>query len=155
VTPKPLLPKGVGGCFGDEEKGMGASTREQRQSWIARNKKRILAWQADYNKRNPDKRAEWNRRWKQKNKGNGNAHKAKRKALILQATPKWADLKAIEAIYVEAMRRSQKTGKKYSVDHIVPLRSPLVCGLHCEANLRVMLLSENCKRANRYWPDMP
>ena len=41
------------------------------------------------------------------------------------------------------------------VDHIVPLQSPLVCGLHVHDNLRVILAVDNASKANRHWPDMP
>ena len=40
------------------------------------------------------------------------------------------------------------------VDHTVPLKSKLVCGLHCEANLRLLPGRENQAKSNRIWPDM-
>lgn len=69
--------------------------------------------------------------------------------------PAWADRKAIDAIYFEAARISYTTGVLHHVDHIVPINSPLVCGLHCEANLRVLDARENALKSNRWWPDMP
>lgn len=50
---------------------------------------------------------------------------------------------------------TQSTGIDYQVDHIVPLRSPIVSGLHCEANLRVITATENAQKGNMLWPEMP
>lgn len=72
----------------------------------------------------------------------------KRKAAKLQATPAWADEDKIRAVYKEAARLG------HDVDHIVPLRSPLVCGLHVQDNLRPLPPAENRSKRNRWWPDM-
>lgn len=73
----------------------------------------------------------------------------KRNAAKLKAIPKWADLKAVEWFYIEAKRLTQETGTKHVVDHIFPLQSKLVCGLHCEANLQILTASENCRKHNK------
>lgn len=70
------------------------------------------------------------------------------------ATPRWANKKAIRELYREAARRSQY-GTRHTVDHIVPLRQPWVCGLHCEDNLQVITEAANRKKGNHWWPDMP
>jgi len=72
---------------------------------------------------------------------------AKKKAAKLFATPPWADQERIKTIY-----RDCPDG--HDVDHIVPLQSDLVCGLHCEANLQYLPSRENQSKKNRYWPDM-
>lgn len=66
-----------------------------------------------------------------------------------QAQPAWACPATMRAIY----RRARKLNQ--TVDHIVPLRHPLVCGLHTHENLRVVPLSLNLKLGNRWWEHMP
>lgn len=65
------------------------------------------------------------------------------------AEPAWANRKAIAKIY----RRAKELGMV--VDHIVPLCSEYVCGLHCEANLQLLGEAANIRKGNRYWPDSP
>lgn len=80
---------------------------------------------------------------------------AHRRASKLRATPLWADRNAIRAVYAQAKAVQEQSGAKVHVDHIVPLVSPLVCGLHVQNNLQVLPYLENHSKSNRYWPDMP
>jgi 5-methylcytosine-specific restriction endonuclease McrA len=52
-------------------------------------------------------------------------------------------------MYLEAQRLTKLTGERYVVDHIIPLRSDIVCGLHVPWNLRVMTQEENLKKSNK------
>lgn len=83
------------------------------------------------------------------------AKAARRRATRLQATPAWADGAEILEIYAAANRLSIETGIVHHVDHIVPLISKTVCGLHCVANLQVLTAKENRAKHNKHWPDMP
>ena len=94
------------------------------------------------------KRAEYAYHWTRANRDKRRASTAKRKAAKIRATPRWADLKRIAAFYANVP-------DGHDVDHIVPLVSPLVCGLHCEANLQYLPSSENQSKRNFRWPDMP
>lgn len=122
-------------------------TPEQIERRRARDRVRYQATKDQY-------RAEW-RRWARNNRAKVNADEAARKAEKRRATPAWADHVAITAVYAEAERLTRETGIEHDVDHIVPLRSPIVCGLHVHWNLRAIPTSENCEKGNRWWPDMP
>lgn len=76
----------------------------------------------------------------------------RRRADLLRATPRWADEDAIYRFYSDATEQTTATGIRHEVDHIVPLHSRKVCGLHTEANLRVIPKRENASKGNRWWP---
>ena len=76
----------------------------------------------------------------------------RRKRAKDRATPAWVDLDKVKAIYAQAQALSA-TGELYHVDHIVPLTSKLVCGLHNEFNLRVLPAIDNLRKHNRTWPN--
>ena len=84
-----------------------------------------------------------------------NAAKAKRKASKLQATPKWADNNKVKELYKLSVELTKSTGIQHHVDHIVPLMSRIVSGLHWEGNLRVIPAIDNIRKSNITWPDMP
>lgn len=74
-----------------------------------------------------------------------NAEAARRKRVAEVA----ADRDAIRAIYERAQELSALTGILHHVDHIVPLKHPLVCGLHNQFNLRVITAEENMRKKNK------
>lgn len=71
-----------------------------------------------------------------------------------RARPAWASPAAITAVWTASRAATAATGVQHSVDHIVPLVHPLVCGLHVENNLCVRPLLDNIRKGNRWWPDM-
>ena len=66
-----------------------------------------------------------------------------RNQLLAIVTPIWADKKAIKSIYKTAQLLSISTGERYEVDHVIPIKSEIVCGLHVETNLEVVKRSKN------------
>lgn len=101
---------------------------------------------------NPEIILERNRQWRRNNPDKARAQAATRKARKKQATPPWADRDEINAVYALAVKLEQETGIPHHVDHIYPLSSPYLCGLHVAENLQVLTGSENCSKGNRTWP---
>lgn len=103
----------------------------------------------------PLRRAVAKAKWKASNRGAVNASTASRFAAKMRAIPPWANRFLVDEAYDLASRRTCATGISWHVDHIVPLRSPEVCGLHVEHNLRVIPGVENMRKNNKSWPDIP
>jgi hypothetical protein len=141
--------------------------RQANRVWYeqnkARNNLRAKEWakanpdatQKRHNEKHKEKRAAKHLEWARANRPKRNAVDARRKAAKLRATPSWADQDAIVRIYAEAMHQQEETGIRKHVDHIVPLQSKIVCGLHVESNLQILDGAENESKRNFRWPDMP
>lgn len=106
-------------------------------------------------KRTPEKIREHYERNAERLRANARLREANKRARKLKAIPKWADVVTIREIYTAADWMSRETGVDHHVDHIVPLISHLVCGLHCEANLQIISGRTNMQKSNIWWPDMP
>lgn len=55
----------------------------------------------------------------------------------------------IQKIY-EQMSLMRREGNKVCVDHIIPIMSKTVCGLHVPWNMRIIEESRNIKKSNKY-----
>lgn len=119
------------------------------KEWYQNHKEKRSADFRRWRKRKKRHLAESYANWAKKNKHIVNALRAKRHAAKLQATPKWANIYAIRAIYKKAWRLTKKTGVRHEVDHIYPLQGRFACGLHCEANLQILTKEENVRKHNR------
>ncbi|HXP48644.1 MAG TPA: hypothetical protein VN922_01755, partial [Bacteroidia bacterium] len=125
------------------------------KKWRDSNKEHKSQYNKEYIHKNSEKERERKKLYARANSEKINFLTASRRAMKFKATPTWADFFQIQIFYSEAKYQSKVTGIKHSVDHIVPLNHPLVCGLHNQFNLQVLTASENSKKCNRWWPDMP
>lgn len=133
-------------CTKDYNASRYQNTREER-----------LQWQYDYYQENSEAVKEYNRehykRYYPLNKPKYYSKNAKRRAIAKQATPEWANLQYIEDLYANAAEANElfkDIGIKFHVDHIVPLNSPVVCGLHVEDNLQILTAEENLAKSNKF-----
>lgn len=164
-------------CFSPQKKGkFGVTSRckpcvsERGKKWHKENPEKARISKAEYNKNNKEKvrlvSKEWRQEnserakqtgsiWAKKNSDKKVAASARRRAKKLQATPAWADHEWIERFYKLAREMTAKYGVKFTVDHTVPLDSPIVCGLHWEGNLTILTDKHNKSKGNHWWPFMP
>lgn len=116
---------------------------------------RATKWYLE-NKDNPEfvkASKERQKKWRQNNLEKNCAKENKRRASKLKATPTWLSKEQLQEIaneYALSKWCSEVMGTKYHVDHIVPLKGELVCGLHVPWNLRVIPAKENISKGNKY-----
>jgi hypothetical protein len=132
-----------------------------------KNSQKLLAQKKEYYKRNKERMDEQGRlnyqkkkdeykqrarKWKLENRARHNELCMQRHVSKLKAIPSWLSSiqKArIHEFYEVSLAIGMQTGIKQHVDHIIPLKSPIVCGLHVDWNLQILSASENCSKSNR------
>ena len=117
--------------------------KKYQKEFYLKNKDKIKERDKLYRLNNKDKVRKTKRLSRLKNPSLIKYHCAKRRAMKLKATPKFADLNKIKEIY-------KKCPKGYHVDHIVPLINKNVCGLHVEWNLQYLTPSANISKSNKF-----
>ena len=84
------------------------------------------------------------KKWREAHKGYDCARVALRRARKKQATPPYIKPEELRQVYLKAQELGQ------TVDHIIPLTHPLVCGLHVPWNLQLLSKSENSSKHNKF-----
>jgi len=125
---------------------------KRQKEYYSQNRERKLAIGRKSYIKNITKRKASNKRNYQNNKKEYYARSAQRRVLKLQATPSWLtnrQLEDIKEIYRDAYNCRWLNEEPLHVDHIVPVNSELVCGLHVSWNLQILTASENLKKSNK------
>jgi hypothetical protein len=123
--------------------------KDRKSDWYQANRDAVI----NRAKTRPaEKLREYRNVWKENNVLQVRADTKARRRKHRDATPPWLTRKQkteIRQLYQIAITMTKTTGEQYVVDHIVPLRSPDVCGLHVPWNLRVITREENLKKSNK------
>jgi len=134
-----------------------------RKSYYESNKQSILQKRKDYQNDNETykqyqekyrfKHKEEMQQYRIKNKHYFAAKSALRRVIKSYATPSWLTddgNEIIQNLYERCACLSESTGIHHNVDHIIPLQSELVCGLHVPSNLRIITKLENLSKGNKF-----
>lgn len=125
---------------------------ETIKNWRKRNPEKQKIANDKWRNAHRDKYREINREFAKNNKGKMTAKVCKRYAFKKQALPKWLtieQLEEIKQIYIKCSEITKRTGIKHEVDHIIPLQSDVVCGLHVPWNLQILTRKENIEKSNK------
>ena len=123
--------------------------KEKKHEWYLRNRDQVMEAAST---RPLEVKRQYQQAWKERNLVWVRADTKARRRKHRQATPPWLTTKQkseIRQIYQIAITMSKTTGEQYVVDHIVPLRSETVCGLHVPWNLRVITQDDNLRKSNK------
>ena len=123
--------------------------KERKHEWYVAHRKQVIEAAAT---RPAEVLREYRNSWKKNNIVQVRADTKARRRKHRQATPSWltrSQKSEIRQLYQIAITMTKTTGEQYVVDHIIPLRSDSVCGLHVPWNLRVMTQEENLKKSNK------
>lgn len=140
--------------------------KEQRREWYLEhrdsillevkanylsNREDLLRVQKDYYYRTKEEHSVRAEKWRKDYPGRICENNRRRRALKKKAVPIWATNERQEILELYDLRDilTKETGIPHHVDHIVPLNSKIVCGLHCLANLRVIPAIENKQKRNK------
>lgn len=125
--------------------------RENQRQWRKNNPTLIKEYKTNEYVRNAESIKERGKRYRQLNPEKESFWSAAKRARKRMACPKWADKKKIKEIYRRAKELSMKSGVTYHVDHVIPLKSKVVCGLHVHDNLQIITAKENLEKKNSFF----
>ena len=157
---KAARPDGLGcwckQCVSAAGKIYGIKNKDKRKNYSVeyyrKNRDILLKKCNDYKTDNKELVSNYNKIYTKTNSSKINALNIRRYARKIKASPKWITKeqeKEIRGFYEEAKLKTLKTGIKHEVDHIVPLISKVVCGLHVPWNLQVLTKIENIRKNNK------
>jgi hypothetical protein len=122
--------------------------KQKKHEWYLQNKDAVIARAKT---QTIEKKREYQNAWKERNVVWVRADTKSRRRKHREATPPWVTREQkseMRSLYQIAITMSKTTGEQYVVDHIYPLRSEVVCGLHLPWNLRVITQKENLLKSN-------
>ena len=118
--------------------------------WYIDNKDKRKNYDAERRKEKRYLYREASRRYRESHPSEKKAEVISRRNGIKKQTPIWANKKYMNIFYKIAKLEQKRIGQPVHVDHIYPLNSDWVCGLHCEHNMQLLIAKDNIVKSNHY-----
>lgn len=112
-----------------------------------------LAYSRNYHETNREKILAYLKWWREQNPHKVAKASSQRAYHIQKATPHWLseeDLLIMKGIYMHAKDCNLVSEVPYEVDHIVPIKNPVVCGLNVPWNLQILPKDLNRSKGNKF-----
>ena len=118
--------------------------------WYEKNKARKKETDRLWHEDNKEKARAYSREYYANNKDKSRLRCEKRRQIKIRARPSWyeSEKDEIKKFY----RKAKELG--LVVDHVVPLNSKVVCGLHTLSNLQMLEPEENRKKYNLHLEEL-
>ena len=122
-------------------------SRDIKLRYVEANPEKVLASKRKYADENKEKHSVATEKYRRENPGYYREYASLRTRKVQAAKPKWLDEFEnlwLTEIYDLAVKRGLE------VDHIVPITSKIVCGLHVPWNLQLLSREENAVKSNKF-----
>ena len=124
---------------------------KRKSVYVEKNIDAVANTKAKYRGKTKEKLSVYLTQWRKENSYKMCTYASKRRALLIGATPSWVDEGKIEFFYKQAALMNQQFPEmRYEVDHIIPLNSHLVCGLHTHENMQILSAKQNRSKKNSF-----
>ena len=129
------------------------NSKEYKKNYYLQNLEKSRVSRLFYRENHKEEYKKYGTEYDKRHRPERAAREAFRRAQKLNATPKWLTKdhkKTMTNLYLLRDELGLKEGIIYHVDHVVPLISELVCGLHVPWNLQVIPAKLNQQKSNRF-----
>lgn len=127
--------------------------RQARRRSYPKTKRKDVAYMRAWRSKHPEQFRQHQQRFANDNPGYANQYSRIYNTSKWNAVPKWTSMREVQIIYDKARIFNRKWKSKLQVDHIIPLQSGTVCGLHCPDNLQLLDQTLNGQKSNTYQQD--
>lgn len=127
--------------------------KKAKREWYERNKEWVIEKALS---RPEEDKQKYRKTWADNNKEVLRTHCNVRRRRYREQSPKWLTKehkKQMRMFHEQAIALKKATGTQYAVDHIYPLTSTVISGLHVPWNMQVMTQLDNITKFNKLPPD--
>ncbi len=114
------------------------------------NKESICQQRKQHYKNNKQQNNKASKLWRESNPDKVVLNVSRRCNYLKEHTPLWYESDLIKQLYLKRDELNEKWNLNLEVDHIIPITSDTVCGLHCWANLQLLDVYVNQSKYNSY-----